>query len=374
MTSTAHAVRSPRQRLEMLDTPCVVVDRTRFEANLNRMAAHARSAGLDLRPHAKTHKSIAVGTRQTGLGAIGVTVAKPEEAMVFWRAGFKPIFLAYPPVGEHKLSRLRPAFEAGDLIVGLDDTGVAAELGAFATRNGTTVPVMFEVDVGMGRTGLPSGRAAADAALAVAQLTGVRLAGIYAHEGHAHGVGRAGLPAFSREIAERLRTTAELIRAAGQTCEIVSAGTCLTSWHLSRDQGVTEIRPGTYVFNDVRTVVDGGAEWDDCAATVLATVISRPDPARFVIDAGSKTLTTAFDETYGYGLIQGIDGARLARLSEEHGIVTLANPSYDIRIGDRVTVVPIHVCVTVNMHRELFVIDGEEIVDTLVVDAGLLTR
>ena len=119
---------------------------------------------------------------------------------------------------------------------------------------------------------------------------------------------------------------------------------------------------------------DGGAEWDDCAATVLATVISRPDPARFVIDAGAKTLTTAFDETYGYGLIQGIDGARLARLSEEHGMVTLANPSHDIRIGDRVTVIPIHVCVTVNMHRELFVVDDEEIVDTLAVDAGLLTH
>ncbi len=338
------------------------------------MAAHARSAGLDLRPHAKTHKSIAVGTRQIGQGAIGLTVAKPEEAMVFWRAGFKPIFLAYQPVGEHKLSRLQPAFEAGALIVGLDDVGVATELGAFATRIGATVPVMFEVDVGMGRTGLASGPAAANAALAVAELPGIRLAGIYGHEGHAHGVGCAGLPAFAREIAERLHNTAQLIRSAGQTCEIVSAGTCLTSWHLSRDQGVTEIRPGTYVFNDVRTVADGGAEWDDCAATVLATVISRPDPAHFVIDAGAKTLTTAFDKTYGYGLIQGIDGARLARLSEEHGIVTLANPSYDIRIGDRVTVVPIHVCVTVNMHRELFVVDGEEIVDTLAVDAGQLTR
>src|ERR1700704_640581 len=273
MTSPAHAVRSPRQRLPMLDTPCVLVDRPRFEANLNRMAAHARSAGLDLRPHAKTHKSIAVGTRQIGLGAIGLTVAKPEEAMVFWRAGFKPIFLAYPPVGEHKLSRLRPAFEAGALIVGLDDLGVATELGAFATRIRTTVPVMFEVDVGMGRTGVASGEAAANVALSVAELRGIRRAGIYGHEGHAHGVGRAALPAFAREIAQRLRTTAELIRSAGQTCEIVSAGTCLTSWHLSRDQGLTEIRPGTYVFNDVRTVVDGGAEWDDCAATVLATVI-----------------------------------------------------------------------------------------------------
>jgi D-serine deaminase-like pyridoxal phosphate-dependent protein len=144
--------------------------------------------------------------------------------------------------------------------------------------------------------------------------------------------------------------------------------------HLRRDQGVTEIRPGTYVFNDVRTVVDGGADWEQTAVSVLATVISRPDPNRFVIDAGAKTLTTAFDQTYGYGLIPGVEGSKLARLSEEHGIVTLANPGYDIRVGDRVTVIPIHVCATVNMHHELFVVDGEEVVETLQVDAGLLTR
>ena len=372
--SPAQAIGGPGRRLPVLDTPSVLVDRSRFEANLHRMAAHARAAGLDLRPHAKTHKSIAVGRRQIGLGAIGLTVAKPEEAMVFWRAGFRPIFLAYPPVGEHKLSRLRPAIEDAALIVGLDDIGVAIELGAFALSLGTTVPVMFEVDVGMARTGLAAGRAAANAALAVAAVPGIRLVGIYAHEGHAHGLGSARLPAFATEIAGRLRSTAELIRSAGRICEIVSAGTCLTSWHLHRDQGVTEIRPGTYVFNDVRTVVDGGANWEQCAISVLATVVSRPDPTRLVIDAGAKTLTTAFDETYGYGLILGIDGAKLARLSEEHGIVTLANPSYDIRVGDRVTVVPIHVCATVNMHHELFVVDGDEVVETLKVDAGLLAR
>jgi D-serine deaminase-like pyridoxal phosphate-dependent protein len=350
------------------------VDRSRFEANLVRMAERARAARLDLRPHAKTHKSIAVGRRQIELDAVGLTVAKPEEAMVFFRAGFTPIFLAYPPVGDHKLNRLRPALEAGALMVGLDDLDVARRLGAFASGLSTTVPVLFEVDVGMGRSGLPSGRQAANAALEVAATPGVRLAGIYGHEGHAHGVGSVGLPAFAAGVANRLAATAELIRAGGAACDIVSAGTCLTAWHLSRDQGLTEIRPGTYVFNDVRTVVDGGAEWEQCAVCALATVIGRPDPARFVIDAGAKTFTTAFDETYGYGLVQGVEGARLARLSEEHGVVTLSNPAVDIRVGDRVTVIPIHVCVAVNMQRELYVVDDDEVVDTLKVDAGLLTH
>lgn len=374
MTSIAQTARSPRVRLPILDTPSVLVDRSRLEANLNRMAERARTARLDLRPHAKTHKSITVGRRQTELGAIGLTVAKPEEAMVFWRAGFGPIFLAYPPVGEHKLARLRPAIEAGALIVGLDDRKVAQRLGAYALELGAEVPVMVEVDVGMGRTGLPAGEQAARGALDIGAMPGLRLAGIYGHEGHGHGVGLAGLPAFAAEVAQRLYSTAELIRSGGGSCDIVSAGTCLTAWHLDRDQGVTEIRPGTYVFNDVRTVVDGGADFEECAVSVLATVISRPDPARFVIDAGAKTLTTAFDETYGYGLVQGVEGARLSRLSEEHGVVSLSNPAVDVRVGDRVTVIPIHVCVAVNMQRELYVVDGDEVVDTLPIDAGLLTR
>lgn len=374
MSSQTETARSARVILPALDTPAMVVDLSRYEANLTRMADRARSAGLDLRPHAKTHKSLAVGSRQLELGAIGLTVAKPQEAMVFAQAGFNPIFLAYPPVGEHKLERLRPALQAGALIVGLDDRSVARRLGAYAADLGTVVPVMFEVDVGMHRTGLPAGQTAAAAALEVSAMPGVRLAGIYGHEGHAHGVGKGGLPAFAADVAERLRTTAELIRAAGSSCEIVSAGTCLTAWHMDRHQGLTEVRPGTYVFNDVRTVVDGGAQWDQCAATVLATVISRPDDGRFVIDAGAKTFTTAFDETYGYGLVQDVRGARLARLSEEHGVVTLSDPSVDISVGDRVTVIPIHVCVAVNMQRELYLVDGGEVLDTLKVDAGLLSR
>ncbi len=374
MSAQTQTARSHRVALPALDTPSIVVDRSRFEANLLRMAARAKEAGLDLRPHAKTHKSIAVGRRQIKLGALGLTVAKPEEAMVFYHAGFNPVFLAYPPVGPHKLSRLRPAIEAGALIVGLDDLSVAQRLGAVASDLGTTVPVMFEVDVGMGRTGLPAGEPAAGAAVRAGRLPGIRLAGIYAHEGHAHGVGRTGLPALAADVADRLRNTAELIRGAGSRCDIVSAGTCLTAWHLSRDQGLTEIRPGTYVYNDVRTVLDGGCEWDQCAATILATVISRPDAARIVIDAGAKTFTTAFDETHGYGLVQGVHGARLARLSEEHGVVTLADPSVDIQVGDRLTLIPIHVCVTVNMQRELYLVDGEQIVDTIKVDAGLSSR
>jgi D-serine deaminase-like pyridoxal phosphate-dependent protein len=367
--------RPPRLRLPELDTPAALIDMPRYEANLQRMAECVSANGLALRPHAKTHKSITIGRRQVELGAIGLTVAKPEEAMVFWNAGFSPVFLAYPPIGDHKLERLRPAIAAGSLMVGLDDLWVARRLGEFAARiDAPDVPVMFEVDVGMGRTGLPYGAAAAKAAVEVAGFHGLRLAGIYAHEGHAHAAGRANLHEVAAEVSQRLVATAELIRGAGQNCEVLSAGTCLTAWHMSRDDGLTEVRPGTYVFNDVRTVVDGGAEWDQCAVTVLATVISRPDAARLVIDAGAKTLTTAYDETYGFGLVLDVKGARLARLSEEHGVVTLQDPSVDVRVGDRLSVIPIHVCVTVNMQREVYMVEADEILDTVRVDAGLMAH
>jgi D-serine deaminase-like pyridoxal phosphate-dependent protein len=375
VTLPVAVARPPRVRLPELDTPAVLIDRPRYEANLRRMAECVRSNGLALRPHAKTHKSTTIGRRQIELGAIGVTVAKPDEAMVFWTAGFSPVFLAYPPIGDHKLERLRPAIEAGSLIVGLDDLWVARQLGEFATRIGAPdVPVMFETDVGMGRTGLAYGGVAARAAVEVGRSKGLRLAGIYAHEGHAHAAGRAHLREVAAEVSRRLVATAELIRAAGQSCDVLSAGTCLTAWHMSRDDGLTEVRPGTYVFNDVRTVVDGGAEWDQCAVTVLATVISRPDAARFVIDAGAKTLTTAYDENYGFGLVLGIKGARLARLSEEHGVVTLEDSSVDVRVGDRVSVIPIHVCVAVNMQHELYMVEGDQVLDTVCVDAGLMTH
>jgi D-serine deaminase-like pyridoxal phosphate-dependent protein len=148
----------------------------------------------------------------------------------------------------------------------------------------------------------------------------------------------------------------------------------LTAWHLNRGQGLTEIRPGTYVFNDVRTVTDGGAEWDHCAASVLATVVSRSEPGWAVIDAGSNIFTQTFDQRYGFGAVQDVPGARLVRLSEEHGVMELEDPTVDLRIGDRVRVIPIHVCVVINMQHELVEVRNREVVGRIPVEASLCSR
>jgi len=357
-----------------VDTPALVVDDAIMEANIARVSAQAHRAGLALRPHVKTHKSVQIARRQLATGAIGVTVAKPQEALVFWRAGIRPVFLAYPPVGPHKLDALCPMIADEALIVGLDDLATAEPLGALAESCGVTLPVMVEVDVGMHRAGVTWGEPAARVALHVARVGGLKLRGIFCYEGHAHDVHPDELPEFTAEIAHRMRQTADLIRAAGEPCPVVSAGSCLTVWHLHRDQGITEARPGTYVFNDVRTVLDGGASWADCALTVLATIVSRPAPDRAVIDAGAKIFTTAQYDGVGYGAVLDVPDAQLVRLSEEHGILELRNTDVDLRIGDRVRIIPIHVCVTVNMQRELIRMRQGVVTDTITVDASLCSR
>jgi D-serine deaminase-like pyridoxal phosphate-dependent protein len=363
-----------RHMLPTVDTPALLVDVDRLDRNITRMSAHATRAGLALRPHAKTHKSAQVARQQLAAGAVGITVAKPQEALTFWRAGIGPIFLAYPLVGPLKLAALQPMFAAGDLIVGLDDMATAAPLGMLAEQLGVRVPVMVEVDVGMHRVGADWGDAAARVGLGVARAPGLELRGIFCHEGHAHGVPREAMAGFTAEVAARMRQTADLIRAAGEPCPVVSVGSTLTVAHVGGDQGITEVRPGTYVFNDVRTVLDGGASWEDCAVSVLATVVSRPEPGRAVIDAGSKIFTPTSDERYGYGAVLDVPGAHLARLSEEHGVLELRQPEVDLRIGDRIRVVPIHVCVTINMQRELIQVRDGDIVGTLTVDAALCSQ
>jgi D-serine deaminase-like pyridoxal phosphate-dependent protein len=363
-----------RVYLPEVDTPSLLVDMDRLERNLTGMAAAARSAGLQLRPHAKTHKSVEVARRQLELGAAGITVAKPQEALAFWRAGIRPIFLAYPPVGSLKLAALEPIVADRALMVGLDDIRTARPLGELAARLGGTIPVLFEVDTGMERVGIRWGEAAAGAAAEVARVPGLELLGIFTHEGHAHDVPPAELSSFAAEIAGRLQATAELLRSQGIPCPVVSAGSTLTARHMRRDLGVTEIRPGTYVYNDVRTVVSGAAEWDDCALTILATVVSRPEPGRAAIDAGSKIFTTAEEPGFGFGHVVDVPGARLVRLSEEHGVMLLDDPTVDVAIGDRVRVIPVHVCPTVNMQRELIKVRDNQAVGAITVDAALCSR
>lgn len=350
---------SAAHRFEELDTPAILVDRDILEANLHAMARLAAAHRVALRPHFKTHKCVEIARRQIALGAVGGTVAKPGEAEVFAAAGIRSLLLATPVVDAARIRRLLDA--AGDAeILGLvqSEAGLDAWAGAGAAA-GRRLPVLLEVDTGLGRTGVPPGEGALPLARRIAANRNVALRGVLTHGGHAYAAAPAEIADVGRREAEDLVRTAEVLRSAGLPCETVSAGSTPTAPHAMAVPGVTELRPGNYVFHDGIQASLGVAPFDRCALTVLATVIARPSPERLILDCGSKTLSSdGGSAVKGYGSLLGAPSLVLARLWEEHALVPV-DDRVVLREGDRVRVVPNHACTVVNLHDELVVVrDG----------------
>lgn len=347
--------------LDDLETPALVVDADVLETNLREMQDLARDAGVALRPHWKTHKSVDLAARQIELGAVGGTVAKAGEAEVFLAAGFRDVLVATPVVDPRKIARLLAARGRADLSVLVESPEGLRRWATAAARADRPVPVLLEVDVGMHRTGVPPGEGAVPLARAIRDAAGLELRGVMTHAGHAYAAPSADeIARIGREEGERLVRTAETLRAAGIPCDVVSVGSTPTVRHSARVTGVTEIRPGNYVFHDAIQVALGVVAEDRCALSVLATVTARPAPDRVVLDAGAKTLSTdrGARAIPGFGRLAG--GDVVGKLSEEHGLVTVDSAS-PRKIGDRVRIVPNHACVTVNLHDRLRVVRGTRV-------------
>jgi D-serine deaminase-like pyridoxal phosphate-dependent protein len=352
-----------------LPTPAVVVDLGILECNVSRMQERARQAGVGLRPHAKTHKSPEVGRMQLAAGARGLTLAKTSEAEVFADLEFDDIFLAYPIVGADKARRLLALFDRIRLAVGVDSVEGARSLGAVFHAAGRRLPVILKIDCGFHRVGVAPDEAVA-LALRIADEPGLTLAGVFTHGGHGYGgrtpdeVARIGLEE-SRTVAE----AADALRAAGLPVGEVSLGSTPTAAAAMTGRGVTECRPGTYVYNDRSQVALGGGCFEDCALTVQATVVSVPAAGRAVVDAGSKTLSSdpLRPSPDGHGLVLGTQ-TRVARLSEEHGVLAVA-PGESFRVGERVRILPNHACAVSNLHDRLVAVRGERVEGSLSVAA-----
>jgi D-serine deaminase-like pyridoxal phosphate-dependent protein len=353
------------------DTPEVVIDLRRVEQNIARTAATAAEHGLGLRPHVKTHKLPAIAALQIEAGAVGIQVAKLGEAEVFAGAGVADIFVGYPLVGTRKIARLIELLETttSKISVAADDVEVATPIGRAAARTGLAVPVVIEVDTGMHRLGVPPGRATVELAARIADLDGIEVVGLFTHEGHVYTQARSmdEKRAMTRAACAALAETAELVRASGIPLATVSVGSSGTFRFAVECPDITEVRPGTYVFNDLSQLVQGAATPDDLAAFVVATVVGRPEATRAVIDAGSKVLTSdrllTADPDPTFGAVAGYPDAYVSRLSEEHGLLEFASPP-DLRIGERVAIVPNHICPVVNLADSVSVI----------VDGGLTER
>jgi D-serine deaminase-like pyridoxal phosphate-dependent protein len=357
--------------LAQLDTPVLVADLRRMEGNIARMSEFGRAAGVKVRPHVKTHKIPALAHMQLTAGAVGVTVAKLGEAEVMVDAGITDVLVCYPIVGADKLLRLAHLARRAKISVALDSFEVAEGLARTAREHGVRFDVLVEIDSGLNRCGLPPGEAAVPLAQRIARLDGITFAGLLTHAGHAT---RATEPeerdAIGRFEGECMIATKRVVEAAGVPVRGVSVGSSATVRVSGRVPGVTEIRPGTYISNDFMQMSVGACTEDECALTVVSTVVSRPAPDRVIVDAGSKCLSSDFHHANsrmtGYGYVKGSGGAlTVARVSEEHGVIPLPNGQRPpvgppTAIGDRVEIIPNHACGALNLWDTLVgVRDGE---------------
>lgn len=347
---------------EALDTPCVIIDTCKMELNIRTMAETARSRGVRLRPHAKTHKMPWVAEKQLLAGAVGITVAKIAEAEAMADHGIADVFVAYPLVTPAKIARAIRLSRRIRLIVGADSLEGARRLSEAAKRSGTELEVRLEVDTGLRRTGAPYEEAAA-LAQRIHALPGLRLTGIYTFRGALYD-GRPTLDVRSagEEEGRMMAALAQRIRASGIPLADVSVGSTPTAAWAAAAAGVTEIRPGTYVFQDRMTAAFGVCGLDDCAGVVHVTVVSRPAADLAVIDGGSKTFATDVQPNteplrlQGFGHVIGLEDAVLERLTEEHGMLRLGTAAQAARltIGDVLHIVPNHICSTINLHNRVY--------------------
>ena len=342
----------PEDGLAELDTPALLFDLDVVERNITEMAMVARDAGAALRPHTKTHKSPEIAGMQVAAGACGLTVAKLGEAEVMVEAGFDDLLIAYPIVGALKLARLEALLDRAAIRVSLDTVAVAEALGVIGARRAVAIPVLVEVDTGLHRMGRPPGAPSAALALEIARIPGVDVVGLLTHAGHAYRAGdEAALQDAAVREAEDLLDTAAHCERAGLAIREVSVGSTPTARIAARIPGVTEIRPGTYVFNDVQQLRLGVASLETCAARVLVTVVARPTAERFLVDAGSKAFSSDGGDGPpwpGRGVVLGRPDLVLDFLSEEHGVGHIEGDG-EVSIGERLQVVPLHVCSCVNL-------------------------
>ena len=356
------------------DTPSVVVDMGVVRANVSRAAAVAAGAGVALRPHTKTHKLPQIAQLQVEAGAAGVQVAKLGEAEVMVDGGIVDVLVGYPIVGDQKLARLISLAERSRITVSLDSLEVAEGISRAAAESRLEIGLLVEIDTGLRRLGRAPGKDAADLAEAIASLPGIWLEGVFTHEGHVYAAsgGPSEKERMTRDACARTVETADEIRSRGIDVRTVSVGSAGTFRFAVKCPGVTEVRPGTYVFNDRSQIEQGAASEDDVAAFVVATVVSRPTAERVVIDAGSKVLTSdrmlMANPPTTFGGVIGHEDWSAARLSEEHGVIEVPATA-DVGIGDRVLIMPNHICPVINLANELTIVEDGAVVDLWAVAA-----
>ncbi|MBX9461635.1 MAG: D-TA family PLP-dependent enzyme [Aquamicrobium sp.] len=342
-----------------LETPAVVIDRTKVDANLARAQAYADANGLKLRPHIKTHKLPMFARLQCELGAIGITCQKVGEAEVMADGGITDIFIPYNILGEGKLERLAALHQRVNMSVSADSTVTVAGYAGRFIDPAHPLPVLIECDIGAGRCGVQSPDEALALARKIEAAPGLRFEGLMAYP-----------PRGAMQDVERwLEDAIALLEKNGIAVKTVSNGGSPDFYSGATVTSATEHRPGTYIYSDRMQVAFGHGTLEDCALTVLATVVSRPTPDRAVLDTGSKALAADMAPVPGHGHIVEYPDAVITTLNEEHGIVDLSACAIKPEIGEKVRIIPNHVCVVSNLFDVVNLTDGEIVLETVPVAA-----
>ena len=360
--------------IDTIPTPALVLDAAKVRRNIARMADYTKAVGVANRPHTKTHKSIAIAGLQLAAGAVGLTVAKVGEAEVLALAfaDRQPdILVAYPAVDQARTVRLAALARTATIRVAVDSPEAIAALSAAAREAGTTIGILVDLDVGSGRTGVPTLERLVGLAAAVDRSPGLRLDGIFYYPGHVTVLPDSQAAPLGL-VAAKLAEAISRFDAQGLCRGIVSGGSTPTAYQSHLIPSGTEIRPGTCVYNDLNIVRGGFGSIDDCAASVVCTVVSDAVKDQVILDGGSKTLTMdrcgpAPDS--GHGLIVEYPEAFIGKLTEEHAQVDVSRCAARPRVGERVTVIPNHICPVVNLHDTAWWWEADGSLQVLPIDA-----
>jgi D-serine deaminase-like pyridoxal phosphate-dependent protein len=339
-------------KIDDLDTPVVLVDLDRVEANLRRWQDYCDQHGIANRPHIKTHKLVEFARRQVELGARGIACQKLGEAEVMADAGIDDILIPFNLVGRQKLERAVELAKRIRLILVADHTEVSDPVGEAFARSGGTVEMLVECDTGAKRNGTQSIDETVALAEHIASTPGLRFAGLLTYPPPG---GQPNVAAFFTETVERLKTK-------GIAAPVLSSGGSPNMWTAHQQGPATEHRSGTYIYGDRMQIRAGCIALEDCALHVLSTVVSRPTSDRIILDAGSKALTSDLNGLNGYGRIEEYPDAVIHGLSEEHGHVDLSGVAGSRpRIGDRVRILPNHACPVSNLYDQVALCRGNEV-------------
>lgn len=353
-----------------IPSPAVIVDLDVTERNIERVAALTRKYGIKHRPHIKAHKSEYFARKQLEAGAVGVTVAKIAEAETMVEHGINNILIAYSIVGEEKLQRLKKLHQTACVMATVDSPEAARGLAGIGSQE-HPLPVLIEIDCGTHRGGRQPGVDTLQFAVQLRDFKSLQIKGIFTYNGNLyHTENTEQLQGLVVQESQLLREAAADLRRHQIPVEIISGGSTPALLALEELQGVTEIRSGNYLFNDVSGIQFGTAGIEDCALRVLATVISTPLPGYATIDAGSKTLTN--DQSVRgeeCGMVVGLPGVQLVALNEEHGYLRYDPDQVRVHIGERIEIIPNHACVLPNLCDRIYGARGDDVVQEITVDA-----